>query len=218
MVGIVEVIIFLVVVVFIVWAKKIGYPDYKAKRAKQKQENTPKPKKPTIIVPPTDKEPDPVITPPVEPEPVESPRQELSGHIPFDINKVKWLHKNISKWPETSLLKNVSISANRISFSNSKGEFWPAVVAYGVMVNANLWCFVEIKGVWYGATFEHLRPDQQNKVIGFKGIPSHTKASPIKDFKLRSGDIIYTMTSGLARNPAHTNIQERSNIVAVTLK
>lgn len=145
--------------------------------------------------------------------------QKTSGNVPFDINKVKWLHgSGVKNWSETSVLKSVSVTSNRLILRNSKGGIWPAVKAHGVLVDSNVWCFVEVGGIWYAATFEYLRPRQGEKFIGFNEIPSHTKANPIKGFKLKKGDTIHVMVSGLARSPQFKNVKERSNIVKVKLR
>lgn len=219
-----EIFILLAIVAIGVWAKKIGYPNYREKRDRQKAANQVKPV-PVVEAEPV-KTPDPVVVKPEEPiKTIPRPRQELSGHIPFDINKVKWLHgQGVKDWPVTSHLSGVRVTAGRTDLKHSKGGVWPKHVLdvdrndNDVVVDSSLWMFVEIKGTWYAATYDYLRPDQRFKMVGFVGMPAHTKQSPIKDFEFRKGDKGYVMVSGLARNPNHKNIKERSNLVPVTFE
>ena len=194
------------------------------KRNKREAENNkpaPTPAPPVAPESPVVVKPEPTPTKP--PKSPSAPRQEFSGHIPFDMNEVKWLNTNVSKWKETSKLTNVSISLNRTNIKHSHNEIWKAVTlgkdsnGKDVWVNANAWIFVEIKGTWYASTFEYMRPKQVRKDLGYRLIPKHTKAPHIKDFQLMHGDIVYVMMSGLARNPKHKSIQERSNVLKVTL-
>lgn len=160
----------------------------------------------------------------ISPEPEPASRQSRSGHIPLDISKVKWLHgRGVAQWPITSTLSSIRVNAGRTDLKHSMGGVWPKHVLAAdkngndVIVDSSLWAIVEIKGIWYAATYDYLRPGQRFKMVGFNGIPAHTKTNPIRDFELRKGDKIYLMVSGLARNPRHKTIKERSNLAPVVL-
>ena len=227
MVPVLEIIILIAVVFLAIKFGKPAYKEYREKRKRQKAANVIKP----VVTPTEPVAPETVAVAPVIPAPTPEPvkpvvtRQDVSGHdVPFDINKVKWLHTNASKWKETAVLSKVSISENRTTFKHSKGGVWPPY-NFGadsngndLLVDSNLWIFAEIKGAWYGATFEYLRPKQVRKEIGYRLIGGHTKQNPIASFPFHSGDKVYVMASGLARDSRYKTVKERSNIVPVVLK
>ena len=208
-----------------------GYYIYDKDRRKRKNKNLEqaKPVVTTPVVEPV--APEPVAAAPVTPAPTPEPvepvvtRQDVSGHdVEFDINKVKWLHTNVSKWRETMKIGSASITETRTRFKNiNAGNLPPVNLGLDAggrpaIIDSNLWIFVEIKGIWYGSTFERLRPNQNDKQIGWNHIHSNTKQNPIASFPLIPGDKVYLMRSGLARNPKIKNVKERSNIVPVILK
>jgi len=134
---------------------------------------------------------------------------------------VKMLHADVSGWEKTATL-HASVSGSKIILNYDKARIWPARERYGVMVNANPWVFVQKDdGIWYGATFEWLRPGQTSKPLatvngahikGMNGIG--VRVRPLLDFEPISGETYYFMVSGLARDAAR-NVQERSNAVPV---
>ena len=137
--------------------------------------------------------------------------QAASDPGAFSLGSVRWLHTNVSGWPETATLRSVSIRGGSITLNYNKANSWPGVSHAGANVNANPWIFVNRGGTWYGATWEWLRVGQTTKsVSSVHG--SHIKRAPLNNFVPQSGETYGFMVSGLARDKKR-NVQERSNVV-----
>ena len=85
-------------------------------------------------------------------------RSSGTGGDDINASEVRWFADcNISGWPIEERVLDVSISSSEIcvdySGRGSKGTF-----DIGIPVDATLWVFAEFNGVWYGATWDHLRP------------------------------------------------------------
>ena len=141
--------------------------------------------------------------------------------IPFDLNKVKWLHTNVSGWAVTSKLK-IKISGGTICLEHPKKSVWPSVDIkhtsgkYMIPVNANPWVFVQYGGQWYAATWEWMKIG--NACRNMKAVAGdHIKKSPLgpANWKPKSGEELYFMVSGLARFSHIKNVKERTDIVKV---
>lgn len=159
----------------------------------------------------------------VRPDVPSGPQDEL------DLSSVVWFDDNISGWPITDELTVSFPNGRDIEFRHSQRTGWMPHRNLGedssgndVIVNANTWVFAEVDGVWYGGTFEYLRPGQtikrQDAVDG-----AHVKAAPLNDdgttnWRPQSGDEVYFMVSGLVRRflPVERNVMERTNVVRVT--
>ena len=141
--------------------------------------------------------------------------------------EVQWLHTNVSSWSQTSTITDVRINdvpAGGVCIEHTQANSWPGVDGkLGTVVAGNAWVFAEIEGVWYGATYEWLRPGQICKLTvgGKHNRPSielgpHTKQSPLREWVPRSGEQVGFMVSTLARFGPEGPRRERSNIVLVT--
>jgi hypothetical protein len=149
----------------------------------------------------------------------EGPEEGNPGDVPFNLEEVIWLHKDVSDWPVTAYLSSVEVTSSEVCLTYDKANTWPEIIigddATGVV--ANPWVFIEEAGQWYAATWEWMRPNQicKNKaaVAG-----DHIKKNPFgpdSGWKPESGQQLYFMMSGLARIPGIVNVSERSNIVEV---
>ena len=138
-----------------------------------------------------------------------------------------WLHTDVSGWPVTSTITDVTIRdvpAGGICLAHTKAGSWPAAVtAGGPNIAGNAWIFANLGGKWYGAAYEWLRPGQICKLQarGQHGAPSrelgpHTKRSPLTRWTPRAGEQVGFMVSTPARAGAQGPVRERSNIVVVT--
>ena len=145
----------------------------------------------------------------------------------IDPSTVRWLHTNVSRWPQTSTITDIRIRdvpAGGICIEHTQSGSWPGVNSkLGSFVAGNAWVFANIGGTWYGATYDWLRPGQICKltVAGKHDRPSvelgpHTKQPPVAGWVPRSGERVGFMVSTLARFGPEGNRQERSNIVVVT--
>jgi len=134
-----------------------------------------------------------------------------TNNQPIDLSKVKWLHANVSEWPQTGTLISVDISNSIIKLIYDKANTWPAKVIFNTQLNANPWIFVKQNNVWYAGTFEWFRKGQTSKSIKVvKG--DHIKVKPLHNFIPKSGETYGFMVSGLARTSTR-NVKERTNIL-----
>jgi hypothetical protein len=134
----------------------------------------------------------------------------------FNLDKVTWLHTNVSSWPVTNTLK-VSTGGGVICMNVDGRQSWPTVGiphhsgTKNVEVNANGWIFAYHNGKWYGATWEWWAPNTTCK-------PMHEmaprKAPPLNTWEPESGEVFYVMMSGLARG-SERNVAKRTNIVKI---
>lgn len=139
---------------------------------------------------------------PAEPADAEAWPAELSG--------VRWLHSDVQSWPVTTVLKP-SVRGGKIGLSYDKAKTWPERNG----VNANPWVIVKWSdGKWYAATWEWLRFGQTSKDMSGKSWGGHIKRSPLSSWEPASGETVYLMVSGLARDKTR-NAQERSDPVKV---
>ncbi|MCC5847017.1 MAG: hypothetical protein JJU29_02905 [Verrucomicrobia bacterium] len=130
-----------------------------------------------------------------------------------DLSNVTFLHANVSSWPITSNLPNVTVGGGMISLPFDKAREWPGRNTAGANVNANPWILVNQGGQWYAATWEWMRTGQtaksSNSVEG-----GHIGQSPLNNFRPQSGQVYGFMVSGLARSNVR-NVQERTNVVMI---
>ena len=145
----------------------------------------------------------------------------------IDPSAVRWLHTNVSGWPQTSTITDIRIRdvpAGGICIEHTQSGSWPGVDSrLGVELAGNAWVFGNIGGVWYGATYDWLRPGQICKftVQGKHDRPAvelgpHTKQPPLAGWVPRTGERVGFMVSTLARFGPEGDRQERSDIVVVT--
>jgi hypothetical protein len=137
----------------------------------------------------------------------------------LDLNKVTWLHTNVSKWPQTSTLK-VTIRGGNICLNHADKNSWPSVSMRHtsgksiIKVNANPWVFVKRGGKWYGGTWEWMRTGSVCKgTYAVEG--GHIKVPPLSSWKPKSGETLYFMVSALARFGKQNNFAARTNVVKV---
>ena len=136
---------------------------------------------------------------------------------PLDLNKVKWLHTNVSGWPVKAKLSSVTFKGSSICLNYDKAKVWSTGYINKTAVNANPWVFIYHSGKWYGATWEWMRPGQtcksKSSVAG-----DHIKQKPFdasSGWKPKKGQVLYFMVSGLARMSNIKNVKERTAPVKV---
>ena len=138
----------------------------------------------------------------------------------FNLDKVTWLHTNVSSWPVTSTL-SISIKNGTMCLNFSGTSTWPTAKILHtdgtryIQVNANPWVFVSQAGKWYGGTWEWMTPNGNCKPIS-KVEGGHIKQAPLKNWEPRSGDKLYFMVSSIARGANLNNYKARTNVVEVT--
>jgi hypothetical protein len=140
--------------------------------------------------------------------------------LPFRLRDVVWLHANATEWAQTSTISEVTFhpagtsNVTRICFPHSKAGKWPRSGAG----EGNVWIVAEVRGTWYAATWDYIRPGQVCKSAnGFTwnsrrdGVGAHTQKPPLESWVPRSGERVGFMVSGFARTTQRTTL-ERSNI------
>ena len=170
------------------------------------------------VIKPDSKGPKPDSKAPKPDQKIVKPDSQPPSPPPLDLKKVKWLHTNVSGWPATAKLSSVTFSSSNICLNYDKANVWSKNQISGVDVNANPWVFIYHSGLWYGATWEWLRPGQTCKArTSVAG--DHIKQSPFdaaSGWKPKKGQVLYFMVSGLARMGNITNVKERTAPVKVT--
>ena len=146
-------------------------------------------------------------------EPAETPEASepaSSEAWPAELIDVRWLHSDVRSWAVTTVL-DPSVRGGKIGLSYDKAKTWPERNG----VNANPWVIVKwTDGKWYAATWEWLRFGQTSKDMGGKSWGGHIKRNPLSAWEPSSGETVYFMVSGLARDKTR-NAQERSGPVKI---
>lgn len=140
-----------------------------------------------------------------------------------DINakQVRWFADcDVSDWPIEEKVKSVDIGANEICVDYT-GRGTKATFDIGIPVDGTLWVFAQFGGVWYGATWDHLRPGAFCKAESAESLGSDQIRIPPMDSSWvpRRGDKIGFMVSGgLARRECapERNTRWRTNIALIT--
>ena len=138
-----------------------------------------------------------------------------TGQDQLDLNQVTWLDTDVTLWPQTSLITNVSIGGPPIRIEHTMAGQWPQIQVGGEVIEGNPWVFANIDGNWHAATYKWLRPGKTSKNISASSIGPHTKRSPLSDWQPRSGEIVGLMVSTPARFGERSALAERSNVVLV---
>ena len=134
------------------------------------------------------------------------------GGDQFDLSQVIWLHHDVSNWPITSTITNVTIGNPPICFPHSMAGGWPKVQAGGTTVEGNVWVIFQVDGQWYAATWEWLRPGQTCKGLKGSDLASHIKVAPGDSWSPKSGETVYFFVSTPARFGPQGPKNERSNV------
>lgn len=152
-------------------------------------------------------------TPPTDPNPPPKP----SGGDQLDPNQVTWLHQDVSRWPITSTITDVTITRSEICVDHTGSGRFPTSQFGTIQVEGNVWVFAQFNGRWYGATYDWLRPGQVCKgVTGGELGPDQIRRAPMDASWAgpRSGDLVGFMVSARARDDVSAGA-ERTNIVLV---
>ena len=127
-----------------------------------------------------------------------------------------WLGADISNWPATATISEVSVRGGTIHFPYSHAHTWPAhpthIARDGAPMNGNVWIIAEIGGTWYATTWEWLKVGQQSKPVSSIYGEGHLQYREFAGWRPVSGETYYWMVSGFARD-RHRTVEERSNAV-----
>ena len=135
--------------------------------------------------------------------------------FPDDFSDVVWIEPDISSWPVTSTL-DVSINGGTINVPHTKKDTWPITncrFSASERVNANMWGFVKLGGVWHAGTWEYLRAGVTTRKTSTYGGAGHFRP-PIGTFRPINGEVYGFMVAGISRDALNcVNVAERSNVV-----
>jgi hypothetical protein len=146
-------------------------------------------------------------------------KEGRTGPDDIDASKVQWFADcNVSGWPIEERVLDVDISSSEICVDytgrGTKGTF-----DIGIPVDGTVWVFAQFNGVWYGATWDHLRPGSFCKAENAHSLGAEQIRRPPMDHTWvpRSGDRIGFMVSGgLARHECAPEQIWRTNIKLIT--
>lgn len=140
--------------------------------------------------------------------------QPIIGDLDPVTTAIIWLHADISQWAQTSTVTGISITGSQVCIFHTKAGQWPVFVNDGTAAEGNPWVFANIGGLWYGGTFEWLRPGQECKGVTRDDIGLHVKQSPFTSWVPQVGEVVGFAMSTRARDAERTS-DERSDIVLV---
>ena len=135
--------------------------------------------------------------------------------FPQDFSDVVWVGPDISSWEVTSTLE-VSINGGTINLPHTKRDSWPITncrFPASERVNASVWGFVKLNGVWHAGTFEYLRAGGTTRKTSTFGGPGYFRP-PINTFRPINGELYGFMIAGISRDSLNcVNVDERTNVV-----
>ena len=139
----------------------------------------------------------------------------------------------INTFEETTTL-TVTFPGESINLAYDRRNIWPNARGRNGSTDlrccvANTWAFIEVDGIWYGATWEFLRNGQTIKSQTALRGPRHLRFPPLENFnafgsegrggtipngRVPNGTVIGFMVAGITRNSlGFNNVRERSDIV-----
>ena len=127
---------------------------------------------------------------------------------------------------EVTATLSANIRGGTVNLVSDRRNDWPrAVGQIGTTnldcCNANAWAFIRVDGVWYGSTWEFIRPGSTTRSLSALVGPNHLRFPPLNRYPsfpqgVESDSIVGFMVSGVTRNGIRfNNVRERSNIVFV---
>ena len=156
-------------------------------------------------------------TPTPGPDPGPSPSPSPGSGDEINPRSIRWLHRDVSSWPITSRITDVSVSSSQICVDHTGAGRFPTSTFGTIQVEGNVWIFAQFGGQWYGATYDWLRPGQVCKgVTGGELGPDQIRIAPMDGSWRgpRSGDSVGFMVSARARDDVSAGA-ERTNIAVI---
>jgi hypothetical protein len=139
-----------------------------------------------------------------------------SGGDDIDPNAVIYIHRKIANWAVTSTITGITITSHEICLDHTAAGRWPTSILGDIRVEGNTWVFAKFGGVWYGATYDWLRPGQTCKAVtGDELGPDQIRRAPMDgSWAPRTGDEIGFAVSTRARDEVEAG-EERTNIKVI---
>ena len=139
--------------------------------------------------------------------------QSFAG-FPQDFSDVVWTDADASSFAETSFLEPVTVSGGLIRLEHSKRNSWPLTRRFSASqnVNASVWGFVQLNGIWHAGTWEFMRRGVTTRSVSAFGGAGHFRP-PIGTFRPTNGVVYGFMMSGAHRDGFQPiNVRERTNV------
>lgn len=143
-----------------------------------------------------------------------------SSAIPW--SSVQWVNGNgsIENWSENVQISGASVGGGVVSWTYSKAPSgWTSTGSVSGNPNGNVGWVAQINGQWYGAIGEWLLPGLTwQQTIMFESDRGNTRlfGEPLQYYRPVSGQEFYIFVCGL-NFAGLSNVQERSNLVKVTI-
>ena len=139
----------------------------------------------------------------------------------FNLSEVNWIHTDVTDWEENSRITEVNITSNEVAIYHTMAGLWPvsySVFDDGAPIEGNAWIFAFVDGRWHGATWEWLRPGQQNKsVTAWEFGEDQIRRSPLDiSWMPRQGDRVGFMMSTIARTNLRASQNYRTQVFMTT--
>jgi len=158
----------------------------------------------------------------------------VQAEFPYDLNSgvvfteelaVPGTTALVASMEETATL-SATISGDTVFLRSDRTSIWPAGQGQNGTTNlsccnANAWAFIQVDGIWYGATWEFIRPGSTTRALSALRGSNHLRFPPLQSYPsfpagVVSDDVVGLMVSGITRNRlSFNNVRERSNIVFV---
>lgn len=155
--------------------------------------------------------------PPATPPPATPPPGGGAGTDEIDPRTITWLHTDVSSWPITSRITDVTITRSEICVDHTGAGRFPTSRFGDILVEGNVWIVASFNGRWYAATYDWLRPGQVCKAVTGEELGRDQIRIPPMDASWpgpRSGEMVGFLVSTRARDGVPAG-QERTNIVLV---
>jgi hypothetical protein len=143
-----------------------------------------------------------------------------SSGVPWD--QVTWVNGNgsVANWAETVKISSANVAGGIVSWTyETPPSGWPSTGRIHGNPDANVGWVAQIDGQWYGAMGEWLKPGGTwQQTIMFESDRGNTRlfGEPLQYYRPSSGQEFYIFVSGLNFGGL-SNVQERSNLVKVTI-
>ena len=139
----------------------------------------------------------------------------------FNLSEVNWIHTDVTDWEENSRITEVNITSNEVAIYHTMAGLWPvsySVFDDGAPIEGNAWIFAFVDGRWHGATWEWLRPGQQNKSVrAWEFGEDQIRRSPLDiSWMPRQGDRVGFMMSTIARTNLRASQNYRTQVFMTT--
>ncbi|MFP4356946.1 MAG: hypothetical protein ACLFSZ_00725 [Puniceicoccaceae bacterium] len=149
---------------------------------------------------------------PVEQAFLERPGGAGGAPADFDIANVVWLQTDVSGWPVTSDLSEVSINGGQVCMTFDAGTRWAGFLGGTSYFNATPVVIVKMNGTYYASAFQWFRSGSNRHCKPISAI-APSSPPPISNWRPTTGETVGFMVTTPSRIGVPTRQFERTNIV-----